>query len=33
MLVVTEDTVDTTRPYNSTPGDNIFTHQIVIAGE
>ena len=30
--LTTGDTLDTTHPYNSTPGDNIFKRQIVITG-
>ena len=32
MGAITGDTLDTTPPYNSTPGDNIFKRQIVITG-
>ena len=32
MVAITGDTLDTTPPYNSTPGDNVFKRQIVITG-
>ena len=32
MVAITGDTLDTTPPYNSTPGDIIFKRQIVITG-
>ena len=32
MVAITGDTLNSTPPYNSTPGDNILQRQIVIPG-